>query len=221
MGCPSSTADSVYCKATWDTGNEICTRFDAPWLVAGPPPPTPGLPSPTFIPPNLQPPICSLCSIYVRAVEDAADARLQQLQAEIDETVYDLYEISAEDRALIERELGERPPGAGLAPDGAQERRRKAPRARPAAGLLVPAGDAQGRPRRHPDPGRGAWPACAIAWRPSSARRRPSAWRPTSRACWAGTWPIGSTGLLSNGTPSSTKRRPSSGTWPAMTAPGR
>jgi len=46
----------------------------------------------------------------VQAIEQAADARLQALQAQIDETVYDLYEISPEDRALIERELGERPP---------------------------------------------------------------------------------------------------------------
>ena len=45
-----------------------------------------------------------------RAIEDAADARLQALQAQIDEAVYDLYEISPADRALIERELGDRPP---------------------------------------------------------------------------------------------------------------
>jgi hypothetical protein len=47
---------------------------------------------------------------YVRTVEAAADSRLQQLQAQIDEAVYELYEISPEDRALIERELGDRPP---------------------------------------------------------------------------------------------------------------
>lgn len=47
---------------------------------------------------------------YVRAVEQAADACLQTLQAQIDEAVYDLYEITPQDRALIERELGDRPP---------------------------------------------------------------------------------------------------------------
>ena len=47
---------------------------------------------------------------HLLAVEHAADARLQQLQAEIDDAVYELYEITPEDRALIERELGDRPP---------------------------------------------------------------------------------------------------------------
>ena len=45
-----------------------------------------------------------------RAIESAADARLQALQTQIDDVVYDLYEISPADRALIERELGDRPP---------------------------------------------------------------------------------------------------------------
>jgi len=106
-------------KATWDTGNEICTRSNAPWLVqthrgtllAGtiadgrPLIAEPGAP-------NLQSPISNLHSLldYLRAVEQAADARLQTLQAQIDEVVYELYEISTKDRALIERELGDRPP---------------------------------------------------------------------------------------------------------------
>ena len=92
-------------RASWDTGNETCTRFGVPWLIqahqgirlAG-----------TTIEletPNLQ----SLLD-YLRTVEPAADARLQQLQTQIDEVVYNLYEISPEDRALIERELGDRPP---------------------------------------------------------------------------------------------------------------
>jgi hypothetical protein len=46
----------------------------------------------------------------VRDIERATDASLQELQAQIDETVYDLYDISPADRTLIERELGERPP---------------------------------------------------------------------------------------------------------------
>jgi len=56
------------------------------------------------------PPTLSALLDVARAIEDAADARLQALQAQIDEAVYDLYEISPADRALIERELGDRPP---------------------------------------------------------------------------------------------------------------
>jgi len=109
-------------KASWDTGNEICTRFDAPWLVQvcksaslqsskegigkvlgllGEDAPEITLPDPLTLGALLD---------AARAIEQAADARLQQLQAQIDEAVYDLYEISPEDRALIERELGDRPP---------------------------------------------------------------------------------------------------------------
>lgn len=119
-------------KLAWDTGNETCTRFDAPWLVqarrgallAGTKderPTTddrsltadldlPNLPiyqstnSPIYQSTNLP----ALLD-YLLTVEHAADARLQQLQAEIDGAVYDLYDITAEDRALIERELGDRP----------------------------------------------------------------------------------------------------------------
>jgi hypothetical protein len=44
------------------------------------------------------------------SLEANADVHLQALQTQIDEAVYDLYEITLEDRALIERELGDRPP---------------------------------------------------------------------------------------------------------------
>ena len=111
-------------RAAWDTGNEICTRFTAPWLLQlsqrqsepigqglgrvlnllGDDSPFPITPSP----PHSRP--LSALLDRVRAIENAADARLQALQAQIDEAVYDLYEISATDRALIEQELGERPP---------------------------------------------------------------------------------------------------------------
>jgi len=106
-------------KAAWDTSNETCTRFDAPWLVqahrgtllAGTTADGRPLMAILDLPP-LEPPAPNLHALldYVRAVEESADARLQDLQAEIDEAVYDLYEISPEDRTLIERELGERPP---------------------------------------------------------------------------------------------------------------
>jgi len=108
-------------KSAWDTGNEICTRFSQPWLLqlaqtqsdafsqglgrvleplgdAGP-----SLPGSASL---------SLKDLLdqAREIETAADAKLQGLQAQIDEAVYDLYEITPEDRALIERELGDRPP---------------------------------------------------------------------------------------------------------------
>jgi len=99
-------------KAAWDTGNEICTRFDAPWLVQAHRGNLQAGRTTDLDIPNLQSPISNLPALldHVRAVEQAADARLQDIQAQIDEAVYDLYEISSEDRALIERELGDRPP---------------------------------------------------------------------------------------------------------------
>ncbi|MBM4464429.1 MAG: hypothetical protein FJ014_02480 [Chloroflexi bacterium] len=116
----SINAQTIFAlKASWDTGNETCTRFDAPWLIqahqgtllAGA---TTELEIPNTQYPisKVQPLTSNLQSLldHVCSVETVADARLQQLQAQIDEAVYDLYEISPEDRALIERELGDRPP---------------------------------------------------------------------------------------------------------------
>ncbi len=108
-------------KRAWDTGNEICTRFNRPWLVQ-----LTRLEDDDFVTglgrvlellgdyglecdPSESVTLKSLLDT-VRAIERAADAGLQRLQVEIDEAVYDLYEISAEDRRLIQRELGERPP---------------------------------------------------------------------------------------------------------------
>ncbi len=95
-------------KAMWDTCNETCTRVDAPWLIQAY--------RGTLLPgvQDLQPPKSPTSQLtglldYVRAVEQSADTCLQELQAQIDEAVYDLYEISEADRALIERELGDRP----------------------------------------------------------------------------------------------------------------
>jgi hypothetical protein len=107
-------------KQRWDTGNETCTRFDAPWLVqvrrgallagttADGRPLTAALDLPK-LPVSQSTNLPALLDCLL-AVERVADARLQQLQAEIDDAVYDLYEITPEDRALIERELGDRPP---------------------------------------------------------------------------------------------------------------
>ncbi len=109
-------------KAAWDTGNEICTRFSTPWLLQLTHPQsdafTQGLgrvlellgddAPPTPTPPH--PHTLSNLLDRARAIENATDAHLQALQAQIDEAVYNLYEISPADRALIERELGDRPP---------------------------------------------------------------------------------------------------------------
>lgn len=119
IGLHSQTCHDL--KTTWDTGNEICTRFSQPWLLQLAHPQSdafarglgrvlellgeavPSLPDPRSL---------SLGDLLdqVRKIERAADAKLQALQAQIDEAVYDLYDISPADRVLIERELGERPP---------------------------------------------------------------------------------------------------------------
>ena len=85
-------------KAIWDTGNEICTRFDKPWLLKV------AEESDTT---NFD----LLTALDMLEHQEAeTDTQLQQLQHEIDEAVYHLYDISATDRVLIERELGTRPP---------------------------------------------------------------------------------------------------------------
>jgi hypothetical protein len=100
-------------KRAWDDCNETSKGFDAPWLIQAHRGTLLTDTATDLNLPNL--PISQSTNLltlldYVRAVERAADARLQELQTQIDETVYDLYEISLEDRALIERELGDRPP---------------------------------------------------------------------------------------------------------------
>lgn len=96
-------------KSAWDTCNEICTRFDKPWLVK------------LFDGDSILPEDIGIsqrsASLDIEAglaelerLEGAADQRLEAIQREIDDAVYDLYEISQADRELIERELGQRPP---------------------------------------------------------------------------------------------------------------
>jgi hypothetical protein len=103
-------------KAVWDAGNEICTDFKAPWLVQVTGSTSAidqmlnllGEDAPEIMAPEA--PTVHVLLDAVRAIEDAADARLKALQHDIDEEVYDLYEISERDRRLIKREVGERPP---------------------------------------------------------------------------------------------------------------
>lgn len=83
-------------KRDWDIGEEISNRFDNPWLLQRR--------TDTSDKRSL---VEQLDSLLVE--EQEKDAELQSLQAQIDEAVYELYEISQEDRELIERELGERP----------------------------------------------------------------------------------------------------------------
>jgi hypothetical protein len=124
----TSNLGKLACKAhdvkfAWDTGNEISTHFTAPWLLQLAQPESDayaqglgrvlellGDDAPALAQSPPHPLTLSALLDTVRAIERAADARLQRLQAEIDAAVYDLYEISPQDRALIERELGDRPP---------------------------------------------------------------------------------------------------------------
>jgi hypothetical protein len=96
-------------KAGWDTGNETSSHFQAPWLIQGH---NGGL-ARDFQ--DLDSEVSRTDQltdllIYVREVEHRGDARLHQLQSQIDEAVYELYDISPQDRILIQRELRDRPP---------------------------------------------------------------------------------------------------------------
>ena len=110
-------------KAAWDTGNEASTRFETPWLVQFHKSANQQIDESSGIgnvlslleddAPEIswtaQSTLAALLGV-AQAIEYAVDARLTALQAHIDEAVYSLYEISSTDHALIERELGQRPP---------------------------------------------------------------------------------------------------------------
>jgi len=108
----------------WDTGNEISTIFVKPWLLQVLRPFDPAERPITGHPfaqqfewadwPSLQTiravqghPAMSLRELAALCIrrKEMTDARVAELQATIDEEVYRLYDISDEDRALIEREL--------------------------------------------------------------------------------------------------------------------
>jgi hypothetical protein len=101
----------------WDTGNEICTRFAKPWLLQIAQPESQAFEHGveqvvTLLDQGWRKCSSTLGDLLGRVleIENAADVYLEALQAKVDEAVYDLYEITPRDRALIERELGERPP---------------------------------------------------------------------------------------------------------------
>lgn len=83
-------------KETWDTGNEICTRFSRPWVLQ------------------------SECADGAKTLSAALDqvlrhevfldAQLTETYARLNDEVYRLYGVNAELRAKIEAAIGERPP---------------------------------------------------------------------------------------------------------------
>ena len=83
-------------KSTWDTGNEICTRFSRPWVLQ---------------------PECADCAKTLAAALDQVlrheaflDAQLTETYARLNDEVYRLYGVNAELRTKIEVAIGERPP---------------------------------------------------------------------------------------------------------------
>ena len=110
------TADAIYrSKETWDTGNEVCMRFTTPWLLQ--------IAKGEFqlSDPSISPPVLTVTESgqtkgdlkalvnSILYIEYDVNVCLQALQAEIDRTVYELYEITSEDQVIIKHELGQRP----------------------------------------------------------------------------------------------------------------
>ncbi|HEY2294760.1 MAG TPA: hypothetical protein VGM86_29000 [Thermoanaerobaculia bacterium] len=81
-------------KAAWDEGNEISTRFRRPWLLRSDI-------SATALSTRLQ---------ALAALESSQEARIQQVYAELNDTIYKIYGISDPTRDTIEGTLGDRPP---------------------------------------------------------------------------------------------------------------
>ena len=62
----------------------------------------------------------NLCALRASVAEKAAQARLAQIQAEIDDLVFDLYGLDEPDRALVHAEMGQ-PETLNLEPETAEE----------------------------------------------------------------------------------------------------
>lgn len=83
-------------KSAWDTGNEICTRFDRPWLI--------------------QPAVNNKSHTLTTALDavldrDAQlDAELTGTYAQLNTAVYRLYDVNDTLRAKIDSAIGARPP---------------------------------------------------------------------------------------------------------------
>ena len=83
-------------KAIWDTGNEICTRFDRPWVLQ---------PTSTDNATTL-----SAALDTVLEVEADLDAELQSTYAQLNDAVYRLYGVNDKLREKLEAAIGKRPP---------------------------------------------------------------------------------------------------------------
>lgn len=83
-------------KSTWDTGNEICTRFDRPWVLQ---------PTHTDNATTL-----SAALDTVLEVEADLDVELQSIYAQLNDAVYRLYGVNEKLREKLESAIGKRPP---------------------------------------------------------------------------------------------------------------
>ena len=83
-------------KSFWDTGNEICTRFERPWTLQ----------------PLVKGEATTIVSILdgVLAREKALDIELDESYTQLNDAVYRLYGVHDSLRAKIEVSIGERPP---------------------------------------------------------------------------------------------------------------
>lgn len=83
-------------KFSWDNGNEISTHFQALWLIR-----EDIIDSGTRLPERLD---------RLAKFESSTDTRMQNLYSEINNEVFRLYAIPDKTIALIEKNLGQRPP---------------------------------------------------------------------------------------------------------------
>lgn len=92
--CIAEFADSIFgLKLQWDRGNEISTRFIAPWL------------SEPLKDKSLQGSLDAL-----KAQETEAQRNLENVYSQLETRVYRLYAIPDSTRTIIEETLSERPP---------------------------------------------------------------------------------------------------------------
>lgn len=92
-----SLSERIYDKkAMWDTGNEICTRFDRSWVLQ----PTSTDNSTTL----------SAALDTVLEVEADLDAELRSTYAQLNDAVYRLYGVNDKLREKLEAAIGKRPP---------------------------------------------------------------------------------------------------------------
>jgi len=83
-------------KKDWDTGNEICTRFDRPWVLQ------------TVITGDAVTLSGALDAVLDH--EAALDAELKSTYAQLNDAVYRLYGVNDKLKAKLEAAIGQRPP---------------------------------------------------------------------------------------------------------------